>query len=77
MPVGCPNLSEVKRGEGSVDWCTHILRKFDGDVGHCRRIRNQIYQYDPEMKQLLTMWVSPNENLPVKLMRSRSALNRR
>ena len=60
---------EQKRGR--VDWCTHMLRKFDrarsprvwdivtGDEAW-------VYQYDPETKQQSAVWVFPDENPPVK-----------
>ena len=49
------NLSEEQK-RGRVDWCTHMLRKFDGgwfpsvwDI--VTRDKTWIYQYDPETKQ--------------------------
>ena len=69
-------MKEQKRGR--VDWCTHMLRKFDrgrsplvwdivaGD-------KTWVYQYDPETKQQSAVWVFPDENPPVKLKRNRSA----
>ena len=71
------NLSEEQKRSG-VDWCTHILRKFDG--GRSPRVRDivtgdptWIYQYDPKMKQQSVMWAFPDENPPVKFNRNKSA----
>ena len=63
---------------GSVDWCTHMLRKFDGErspgvLDIVTRDANWVYQYDPETKQQSVVWVFPNENPPVKFKRNRSA----
>ena len=71
------NLSEEQK-RGRVDWCTHMLRKFDGGrspsvwdivTGDATRV----YQYDPETKQQSAVWVFPDENPPVKLNRNKSA----
>ena len=67
---------EPKRGR--VDWCTHVLRKFDG--GRFPRVwdiatgdETWVYQYDSETKQQSAVWLFPDENPPVKFERSRSA----
>ena len=70
------NLSEEQK-RGMVDWCTHMLRKFDG--GRSPRVwdivagdETWVYKYDPETKQSV-VWVFPVENPPVKFKRNRSA----
>ena len=67
---------EQKRGR--VDWCTHMVRKFDG--GRSPRVwvivtgdETWVYQYDPETKQQLEVWAFQDENPPVKFKRNRSA----
>ena len=67
---------EQKRGR--VDWCTYMLRKFDG--GRSPRVwdivtgdETWVYNYDPETKQQSAVWVFPHENPPVKCKRNRSA----
>ena len=71
------NLSEEQK-RGRVDWCTHMLRKFDG--GRSPSVwdivtgdATWVYQYDPETKQQSAVWVFPDENPPVKLNRNKSA----
>ena len=71
------NLSEEQK-QDRVDWCTHMLRKFDG--GRSPRVwdivtghETWVYQYDPETKQQSAVWVFPDENPPVKFKRNRSA----
>ena len=71
------SLSEEQK-RGRVDWCTHMLRKFDG--GRSPRVcdivtgdKAWVYQYDPETKQQSVVWVFPDENPPVKFKRNRSA----
>ena len=71
------NLSEEQK-QGRVDWCTHMLRKFDG--GRSPSVRDivagsatWVYQYDPETKQQSAVWVFPDENPPVKFNRNKSA----
>ena len=71
------NLSEEQK-LGRVDWCTHMLRKFDR--GRSPRVwdivtgdETWVYQYDPETKQQSAVWVFPDEILPVKFKRNRSA----
>ena len=71
------NLSE-KQKRGRVDWCTHMLRKFDR--GRSPRVwdtvtgdETWVYQYDPETKQQSTVWVYQAESPPVKLKRIRRA----
>ena len=71
------NLSEEQK-RGRVDWCTDMLRRFDG--GRSLRVWDIItgddtwkYQYDAETKQQSVAWVLPDENLPVKFKRNRSA----
>ena len=70
------NLSEEQK-QGRVDWCTHMLRTFDGG----RSLRNWdivtgaetwVNQYDPEMKQQSAVWVFSDENPPVKFKRNKS-----
>ena len=70
------NLSEEQE-RGRVDWCTHMLRKFDG--GRSPRVwdivtgdETWVYQYDPDTKQQSAVWVFPDENPPVKFKRNRS-----
>ena len=70
-------LSEA-RERGRVDWCTHMLRKFDG--GRSPRVldivtgdETWVYQFDPETKQQSAVWVFPDENPPVKFEINRSA----
>ena len=67
------NLSEEQK-RGRVDWCTHMLRKFDGE--RSPRVWDIVtedeicvYQYDPETKQQSAVWVFP----PVKFKTNRSA----
>ena len=76
-PLGAHNLSEEQK-RGRVDWCTHMLRKFDG--GRSPRVwdiatgdETWVYQYDPKTKQQSAVLVFPDENPPVKFKRSRSA----
>ena len=71
------NLSE-EQNRGRVDWRTHMLGKFDG--GRSPRVwdivtedETWVYQYDPDTKQQLAVWVFPDENPPVKFKRNRSA----
>ena len=71
------NLSEEQK-RGRVDWCTHVLRKFDG--GRSPRVwvivtgdKTWVYQYDPETKQQSAVWVFPDDNPLVKFKRNRSA----
>ena len=66
-----------RRG-GRVDWCTHMLRKFDGGRFPCvwdivTGDETKIYQSDPETKKQSAVWVFPDENPPVKFKRNRSA----
>ena len=67
---------EQKRG--NVDWCTHMLSKFDGGRSPClwdivTGDETWVYQYDPDTKQQSAVRVFPDENPPVKLKRNRSA----
>ena len=69
------NLSEEQK-RGRVDWCTHMLRKFDGGrFSHVWGIvtgdKSWVYQFDPETKQQLAVWVFLDENPPVKLERNK------
>ena len=71
------NLSEEQK-RGRVDWCTHMIRKFDG--GRSPRVwdivtedETWVYQCDPETKHQSAVWVFPDEKPPVKLKRNRSA----
>ena len=64
------NLGEEQK-RGKVDWCTHMLRKFDG--GRYPRVwdivtgdETWVYQYDLETKQRSEVWVFPDENPPVE-----------
>ena len=50
-----------------MDWCTHMLRKFDR--GRSPRVWDNVtgdgtwvYQYNPGMKQQSAVWVFPDEN---------------
>ena len=63
------SLSEEQK-QGRVDWCTHMLRKFDG--GRSPRVWDSVtgdetwvYQYYPETKQHSAVWVFPDGNPPV------------
>ena len=71
------NRSEEQK-RGRVDWCTHMIRNFDG--GRSPSVwdivtgdETWVYQYDPETKQQSAVWVFPDENPPVKLNRNKSA----
>ena len=71
------NLGEEQK-RGRVDWCTHMLRKFDG--GRSSRVRVivtgdkiWVYQYDLETKQQSAVWGFPDETPPVKFKRNRYA----
>ena len=71
------NLCEEQK-LGRVDWCTHMLRKFDG--GRSPRVwdivtgdETWVYQYDLETKQQSEVSVFSYENQPVKFKRNRSA----
>ena len=71
------NLNEEQK-RGRVDWCTHMLRKFDGGRSpHVWDIvtgdETWVYQYDPETKQQSAVWVFLDENQPVKCKRNRRA----
>ena len=73
---GVPHNLSGERGR--VDWCIHMLRKFDR--GRSPRVwdiitrdETWVYQYDPETKQQSEVWVFSDENPPVKLKRNRSA----
>ena len=70
---------EQKRGR--VDWCTHMLRKFDG--GRSLRVwdiatgdKAWVYQYDREAKQQSAVWVFKDENPPVKFFLKKQKKNR-
>ena len=71
------NLSKEQK-RGRLDWCTHMLRKFDG--GRSPRAwdiktgdETWVYHYDPKTKQQSAVWVFPDENPPVKFKTKRSA----
>ena len=71
------NLCEEQKWS-RVDWCTHMQRKIDG--GRSPRVwvivtgdETWVYQYHPETKLQLEVWVFPDENPPVKFKRNRSA----
>ena len=71
------NLTEEQK-QGRVDWCTHMLRKFDGGRSPSAwdivtGDATWVYQFDPETKQQSAVWVFPDENPPVKLNRNKSA----
>ena len=58
-----PHYLSEEQKRGRVDWCTHMLRKFDG--GKSPRVWNTVtedktwvYQYDPETKQQSAVWAS-------------------
>ena len=70
------NWSEEQK-RGTVDWCTHMLRKFDRGVSPLvwdivTGDETRVYQYDPETKQQSTVWVCPDENPSVKFKRNRN-----
>ena len=70
-----PRKLDEEQKRGRVDWCTHMLRKFDGGWSP-RVIRGDkiwVYQYNPETKQKSAVWVFPDENPPLKFKRNRSA----
>ena len=71
------NQSEEQK-RGRADFCTHMLRKFDG--GRFPRVwdivagdETWVYKHDPETKKQSAVWVFPHENSPVKFKRNRSA----
>ena len=71
------NLGEEQKRD-RVDWCTHMLRKFDR--GRSPRVwdiatedENWVYQYGPETKQQSAVWIFPDENPPVKFEKNSSA----
>ena len=71
------NLSEEQK-RGRVDWCTHMLRKFDGGRSpHVWVIvtgdETCVYQYEPETKEQSEVWIFPDENPPMKFKRNRNA----
>ena len=73
-----PHSLNEERKRGRVDWCTHMLRRFD--EGRSPRVwdiltedATCVYQYDPETKQQSAVWVFPDENPPVKLNRNKNA----
>ena len=73
-----PHNLSVEQKPGRMDWCTHMLRKFDG--GRSPSVwdiiagdATWVYQYDPETKQQSAVWVFADENPPVKLNRNKSA----
>ena len=73
-----PRKLNEEQKRGRVDWCTHMLRKFDGGWFPCvwdiiRGDKIWVYQYNPETKQQSVVWVFPDENPPVKFKRNRSA----
>ena len=72
----CRLSEEQKRGR--VDWCTNMLRKFDGARSPpawniVTGDETWVYQYDPETEQHSAVWVFQDENPPVKFKRNRSA----
>ena len=73
-----PHTLSEEQKRGRVDCCTYMLRKLDaGRSPHVWDIvtgdETWVYQYDPETKQQLEVWVFPDENPPVKFKRNRSA----
>ena len=71
------NLCEEQKWS-RVDWCTHMLRKIHGGMSPRVSVivtgdETWVYQYDPENKQQLEVWVFPDENPPVRFKRNRSA----
>ena len=62
------NLGEEQK-QGREDWCTHMLRKFDG--GRYARVwdiviedKTWVYQYDLETKQRSEVWLSQMRTHP-------------
>ena len=73
-----PHKLNEEQKRGRVDWCTHMLRKFDR--GRSPRVwdiirgdKIWVYQYNPETKQQSVVWVFPDDSPPVKFQRNRSA----
>ena len=73
-----PHTLREEQKRDKVDWCTHILRQFDG--GRSPRVWDIItgdvtwvYQYNPEAKQQSSVWAFLDENPPMKFKRNRSA----
>ena len=71
------NLNEEWK-RGRVDWCIHMLRKFDGVRSPRVWVivtgdETWVYQYDPKTKQQSEVLVFPDEYPPVKFKRNRSA----
>ena len=70
------NLSEEQK-RGRVDWCTHMLRKFDRGRSRVWVIvtwdKTWVYQYNLKTKQQSAAWGFPDENPPVKFERNRCA----
>ena len=71
------NLCEEQKWN-RVEWCTHMLGKIDG--GRSPRVwvivtgdETWVYQYDPETKQRLEVWVFPDKNPLMIFKRNRSA----
>ena len=73
------NLSEEQKW-GRVDWCTHMLRKFDGWSPRVWDIvtgaKTWTYQQDSETKQQSAVWVFSDENPPVKFKRNKTKVLR-
>ena len=70
------NLTDAQK-QARVEWCRDMINKFE--AGSSRRVydiitgdESWIYQYDPETKRQLTVWVFQNESTPTKVKRSRS-----
>ena len=75
MCIRDSQLTEEQR-RGRVEWCIHILRKFDRgrtkwvfDTGTSNE--TVVYQYDPKTEES-SAWLFPGENPSVKFKRSKS-----
>lgn len=60
-----------------VEWCLQMLDKFDsGRSKATAKIvsgdETWVYQYDPETKQQSSVWMFPDDQIPVKFTKSRS-----
>lgn len=72
-----PHSLNPEQKQARVDWCNSMLTNFE--QGRSRRVwdivtgdETWLYQYDPESKQQSAVWVFPDEDPPVKFLRSKS-----
>ena len=69
-------LTEAQKEHG-VNWCQFMIEKFDsGRSKHVydivTSVESWIYQFDPETKRQLSVWIFLREHPPQKFKRSRS-----